>query len=103
MAGPNGGAELREALKNVGSVDIDEKSGRVVINSNVPWVEIQEKIENTGRRAVLSGFGGKLKTFHTMSVLCSVCSQAYSFNVLPISINPVDCISRTIGRRNCQR
>lgn len=59
MAGPNSAKELREALQNVGSVDIDEQAGRVVINSTVPWVEIQEKIENTGRRAVLSGFGGK--------------------------------------------
>lgn len=58
MAGSNSGTELREALKNVGTVEIDEKAGRVVINSHVPWVEIQEKIENTGRRAVLSGFGG---------------------------------------------
>lgn len=34
--------------------------GRVVVETeNTPWNEIQQRIEGTGRRAVLTGFGGK--------------------------------------------
>lgn len=66
MTGPDCVQDLKETLKNVGTVDIDQKAGRVVINSNIPWIEIQEKIEHTGRKAVLSGFGGNFtfRTFH---------------------------------------
>lgn len=58
MSGVGCAEQLKDVLKDVGPVDIDVPSGRVVVNSNLPWIEIQEKIENTGRRAVLSGFGG---------------------------------------------
>lgn len=58
MSGVGCAEKLKDVLKDVGPVDIDVSSGRVVINSNLPWIEIQEKIEKTGRRAVLSGFGG---------------------------------------------
>lgn len=44
----------------MGTIDINQELGRVVIETeNTPWNEIQKKIENTGRRAVLTGFGGK--------------------------------------------
>lgn len=58
MSGVGCAEKLKDVLKDVGPVDIDVSSGRVVINSNLSWIEIQEKIEKTGRRAVLSGFGG---------------------------------------------
>lgn len=58
MSGVGCAQKLKDLLKDAGSVDIDVPSGRVVVRSNLPWIEIQEKIEKTGRRAVLSGFGG---------------------------------------------
>lgn len=58
MSGPKCAEKVQNSLQDVGSVQIDVPTGRVVVNTNLPWVEIQEKIERTGRRAVLSGFGG---------------------------------------------
>lgn len=58
MSGPGCAEKVKKSLNDVGSVDIDVEKGRVVVNSNLPWAEIQEKIEQTGRRAVLAGFGG---------------------------------------------
>lgn len=60
MSGPGCAKKVEDSLQDVGSVDIDVPTGRVTVNTNLPWVEIQEKIERTGRRAVLSGFGGML-------------------------------------------
>lgn len=60
MSGAACSAKVEQSLKDIGSVEIDVASGRVVVNSDLPWIEIQEKIEKTGRRAVLSGFGGKI-------------------------------------------
>lgn len=57
MSGPGCAAKVQNSLKDVGSVDIDIPSGRVTVNTELPWAEIQDKIEKTGRRAVLSGFG----------------------------------------------
>lgn len=64
MSGSGCAAKVQESLKDVGSVEIDVSSGRVVVNSDLPWIEIQERIEKTGRRAVLSGFGGKNSTYN---------------------------------------
>jgi len=50
---------LRSALDGVGQVEIDTQEGRVIIQTQRPWSEIQDKIEATGVRAVLSGFGGQ--------------------------------------------
>lgn len=61
MSGPGCATKVQQSLKDIGSVEIDVPSGRVVVNSDLPWIEIQEKIEKTGRRAVLSGFGGKIQ------------------------------------------
>lgn len=58
MSGDGCANKVKQSLKDVGSVDIDVQTGRVIVNSHLPWIEIQEKIEKTGRRAVLSGFGG---------------------------------------------
>lgn len=58
MKGENASDSIRNLLKDYGPVELDETSGRVIINTNVPWIDIQQKIEQSGRRAVLSGFGG---------------------------------------------
>lgn len=50
---------LQRALEGVGHIEIDPKEGRVVVQTTQPWSEVQDKIEKTGRQAVLSGFGGQ--------------------------------------------
>lgn len=59
MSGPICEEKVRKSLEGFGNFDIDLEKGRVIIKSIYPWIEIQERIENTGRRAVLSGFGGQ--------------------------------------------
>ncbi|XP_053684764.1 copper chaperone for superoxide dismutase [Sabethes cyaneus] len=51
--------KVREALADVGQVHIDQKKGSVLVETVLPWIDIQRRIEATGRRAVLSGFGGQ--------------------------------------------
>lgn len=58
MSGPKCVETLRKCLEGCGNADIDLKEGRVIIESKAPWIEIQDKIEKTGKRAVLAGFGG---------------------------------------------
>ncbi|KAH8402338.1 hypothetical protein KR009_011431, partial [Drosophila setifemur] len=50
---------LQAALDGVGQIDIDPQEGRVVVQTQRPWSEVHDKIEATGRKAVLSGFGGQ--------------------------------------------
>ncbi|KAH8394621.1 hypothetical protein KR222_000297, partial [Zaprionus bogoriensis] len=50
---------LQRALEGVGHIEIDSKEGRVVVQTTKPWSEVQDRIESTGRQAVLSGFGGQ--------------------------------------------
>lgn len=71
MSGPGCAEKVENSLRGVGTVNIDVPSGRVVVHSSLPWTEIQERIEQSGRRAVLSGFGGKFdlsKLFTQISV-----------------------------------
>lgn len=73
MSGEGCANKVKQCLKDVGSVDIDVPTGRVIVNSHLPWIEIQEKIEKTGRRAVLSGFGGDdFNTFRLVFILSNV-------------------------------
>ncbi|XP_058838463.1 copper chaperone for superoxide dismutase [Topomyia yanbarensis] len=51
--------KVRYALADVGQVQIDADKGSVLVETSLPWTEIQRKIEDTGRKAVLSGFGGQ--------------------------------------------
>ncbi|XP_062542778.1 copper chaperone for superoxide dismutase [Armigeres subalbatus] len=51
--------KIRTALDGLGEVDIDLAKGSVLVQTTLPWIEIQRLIEGTGRRAVLSGFGGQ--------------------------------------------
>ncbi|KAH8397298.1 hypothetical protein KR215_011919 [Drosophila sulfurigaster] len=50
---------LRHVLEGMGHTEVDPIQGRVVIQTTAPWSEVQDKIESTGRQAVLSGFGGQ--------------------------------------------
>ncbi|KAG4081157.1 hypothetical protein HA402_014605 [Bradysia odoriphaga] len=59
FSGENASDAIKSVLKDVGTVDVNQESGRVVVETNIPWNEIQQRIEGTGRRAVLTGFGGK--------------------------------------------
>ncbi|XP_063699370.1 copper chaperone for superoxide dismutase [Culicoides brevitarsis] len=60
LNGSNADEEIKSALKDVGTVEINKNLGSVIIEtSSTPWSEIQSKIEATGRRAVLTGFGGQ--------------------------------------------
>nr|XP_046479955.1 copper chaperone for superoxide dismutase isoform X2 [Neodiprion pinetum] len=52
---------VRNSLSNVEgiqNVQISLEDGTVVVDSTVPYSVVQEKIENSGRRAVLKGYGG---------------------------------------------
>lgn len=59
MKGDKCADKVREALKGMGELEIDRQQGRVVIHTQEPWFVIKEKIEGTGRTAVLNGFGGQ--------------------------------------------
>ncbi|XP_055373259.1 copper chaperone for superoxide dismutase isoform X2 [Condylostylus longicornis] len=59
MGGPKCADKVIKALDGIGKVEVDVNLGRVIVNSTVPWSEIQDKIEKTGRKAVLCGFGGQ--------------------------------------------
>jgi copper chaperone for superoxide dismutase len=50
---------IRKSLQDVKIVDIDSTTGRIVVETNLPWTHIKEHIESTGKRAVLTGFGGQ--------------------------------------------
>lgn len=58
MSGAKCAEKVKSALQGVGDVQIDTNEGRVIVNTKHPWSDIQDKIEKTGRTAVLSGFGG---------------------------------------------
>ncbi|KFB47031.1 AGAP007026-PA-like protein [Anopheles sinensis] len=49
-------AAIRETLPEA---EIDVKKGSVLIETTLPWLEVHNRIEATGRRAVLTGFGGQ--------------------------------------------
>lgn len=45
-------------LSGVDNVSINPKSGTMIVKSSLPISVIQEKIEATGQRAVIKGYGG---------------------------------------------
>lgn len=87
MSGAGCAEKVQQCLKDVGTVNIDIPSGRVIVNSSLPWIEIQEKIEKTGRRAVLSGFGGyfNLRFVHTQQTFYIVFHFCLQKNLLLLS------------------
>ncbi|XP_035916791.1 copper chaperone for superoxide dismutase [Anopheles stephensi] len=50
---------VRSALSGTGTVTIDVDKGSVLVETSLPWLEVHRRIEATGRRAVLTGFGGQ--------------------------------------------
>uniref|UniRef100_A0A2M4CUR9 superoxide dismutase n=1 Tax=Anopheles darlingi TaxID=43151 RepID=A0A2M4CUR9_ANODA len=50
---------IRNTLTDTKNIDIDVKKGSVLVETTLPWLEIHRRIEATGRRAVLTGFGGQ--------------------------------------------
>lgn len=70
MSGPGCAAKVENCLKDVSSVNVDISAGRVTVVSELPWIEILEKIEKTGRRAVLCGFGGEFFSPIYQKLIC---------------------------------
>lgn len=58
MHGEKCAEAVRKRLEGIANVEIDVPLGRVVVETSLPWSEIQDTIEQTGKKAVLSGFGG---------------------------------------------
>lgn len=55
--------KIRESLSNVKgieTVNISLDNETVIIETSLPSSEVQKKIESTGRRAVLKGYGGEV-------------------------------------------
>uniref|UniRef100_A0A182PF38 superoxide dismutase n=1 Tax=Anopheles epiroticus TaxID=199890 RepID=A0A182PF38_9DIPT len=50
---------IKKALSDSGTVTVDTEKGSVLIETSAPWLDIHKRIEATGRRAVLTGFGGQ--------------------------------------------
>lgn len=50
---------IRLALAGMGDLELDSTKGRVVLRTLEPWSIALERIERTGRKAVLVGFGGQ--------------------------------------------
>ncbi|XP_035791167.1 uncharacterized protein LOC118466234 [Anopheles albimanus] len=48
---------IRNKLAEAGMVKIDEFKGSVLVETTLPWIDIQRRIEATGRSTVLTGFG----------------------------------------------
>ncbi|XP_013110999.2 copper chaperone for superoxide dismutase [Stomoxys calcitrans] len=59
MKGEQWEKEVSKALKGAGQLEIDNKQGRIIVHTKEPWYKLQDKIEQTGRKAVLAGFGGQ--------------------------------------------
>lgn len=46
-------------VNGIENIDISLEKGSVVVETNLPYSVIQEKIEESGRKAILKGYGGK--------------------------------------------
>jgi copper chaperone for superoxide dismutase len=55
--------KIRESLSNVKgieNIDISLDNETVIVETSLPSSEVQQKIESTGRLAVLKGYGGEV-------------------------------------------
>ena len=59
---------LQKLLDGSGSVDIDVEKGRILIETDVPWSILVEKLESTGRKVALTGFSGGQSAVSMISV-----------------------------------
>ncbi|XP_076654601.1 copper chaperone for superoxide dismutase isoform X2 [Halictus rubicundus] len=48
------------SVKGIENIDISLEKGNVVVQTNLPYSVIQEKIEQSGRKAILKGYGNSL-------------------------------------------
>lgn len=53
-------------LEGIQNIDVSLERGTVVVETNLPYSVVQEKIEKTGRQAVLKGYGGLNIFLHIM-------------------------------------
>lgn len=45
-------------VNGIENIDISLEKGTVIVETNLPYSIIQEKIEQSGKKAVLKGYGG---------------------------------------------
>lgn len=58
--------KIRDSLSNMKGIEILDISldrETVIVETSLPSAEVQQKIESTGRRAVLKGYGGRVVYF----------------------------------------
>lgn len=48
-------------INGIEIVDVSLEKGNVVVETSLPYSVIQEKIEQTGKKAILKGYGGTEK------------------------------------------
>lgn len=53
-------------INGIENIDISLEKGNVVIETNLPYSLIQEKIEQSGRQAVLKGYGSNNILFNVV-------------------------------------
>lgn len=72
---------VKNSLSNIDgiqNIDISLETGTVIVDSSLPYSVIQQKIENSGRRAVLKGYGGKKSFFSsTFTVQIHLALKSY--------------------------
>ncbi|NP_001273808.1 superoxide dismutase 1, soluble [Musca domestica] len=59
MTGEQWENNIRNALSGMGKLEVDNQQGRIIVHTKEPWYMLQEKIEASGCKAVLAGFGGQ--------------------------------------------
>lgn len=45
-------------IDGIENIDISLENNNVIVETNLPYSIIQEKIEQTGKKAILKGYGG---------------------------------------------
>lgn len=47
-------------IDGIENIDISLENNNVIVETNLPYFIIQEKIEQSGKKAVLKGYGGNI-------------------------------------------
>lgn len=55
-------------LNGIRNVDISLERGTVTLETSLPYTVIQERIERTGRQAVLKGYGGLNEFYYAIYI-----------------------------------
>lgn len=77
-----------ENVEGVKSFDVDLKKGSVVVDSNLAVIDVQRKLESTGRKVVIKGQAGSLAA---VSIL-EACSSNVQGVVRFIQADPDTCV-----------